>query len=61
MGGVGPALVGEKVVARTMQGDAHDGGRVIAYCEAPSVVIEREDGSHFSWRADLCARVASDG
>jgi hypothetical protein len=28
-------------------------GRVIAYTEVPTFVIERRDGSRFSWRADM--------
>lgn len=28
-------------------------GRVIAFCAAPTYVIERADGTRFSWRADM--------
>lgn len=34
-------------------GDTHVRGKVIAYCVAPTVVIETEDGETVSWRADL--------
>lgn len=29
-------------------------GKVVAYCDAPTFVIERSDGTQFSWRADMC-------
>ncbi|GAB2964173.1 hypothetical protein [Saccharothrix stipae] len=41
------------VTARTAQGDPHGSGRVIAYCETPTFIIERPDGARFSWRADM--------
>ena len=32
----------------------HARGRVVAYCDAPTVLIETEDGERVDWRADLC-------
>jgi hypothetical protein len=29
-------------------------GKVIGYCDAPTVIIEKPDGTQFTWRADLC-------
>lgn len=29
-------------------------GRVVGYCDAPTVTIERADGTRVHWRADLC-------
>lgn len=31
----------------------HVVGRVVAYCDAPQLLIETEDGEHVWWRADL--------
>ena len=31
----------------------HTQGRIIAYCDAPQVLIETEDGEKVWWRADL--------
>lgn len=41
------------MVAKTAQGDFYRVGRVIAYCEQPTVVLELADGTHKSWRADM--------
>lgn len=41
------------VEARYATGETHGVGRVIAYCDFPTFVIERPDGSRFSWRADM--------
>lgn len=37
--------------------ETHARGRVIAYCDAPTVVIQTEEGECISWRADLCEEV----
>lgn len=29
-------------------------GRIVAYSDRPTLVIEEEDGSHSHWAADLC-------
>lgn len=53
-------MLGKLAVARTTGfladklGSFAGAGRVIAYCDAPTVIIEKPDGSQFSWRADLC-------
>ncbi len=50
----------QRVEARYAVGDeVHGVGRVIAYYEAPTFLIEREDGTRFSWRGDLT--FAADG
>lgn len=41
------------VEARCTTGKTHGVGRVIAYCDFPTFVIERPDGTRFSWRADM--------
>lgn len=46
--------LGKRAIARTRPGCIQDKGRIIAYCDAPTFTIERENGTHFSWRADLC-------
>jgi hypothetical protein len=38
-------------------GGSYGRGRVISYTDRPTVTIEREDGTRFSWIADL-VRVA---
>lgn len=48
--------VGERahVVARyAVGGGIHAEGRIIGYCDAPTVIIEQADGSRVSWRADM--------
>jgi hypothetical protein len=35
-------------------GGSYGKGRVISYTDRPTVTIEREDGTRFSWIADLC-------
>ena len=48
------ALDGEHAVeARYATGETHSVGRVVSYCDSPTFVIERLDGSRFSWRADM--------
>ena len=42
------------VVARTGPGSVQFVGRVIAYCDAPQVIIEDADGDQSHWRADMC-------
>lgn len=46
--------IGKRVVAKTVQGHESGDGKIIGYCDAPTVTIERADGSTFNWRADLC-------
>lgn len=48
------ALIGKRALARTAQGEPHGHGRVIAYTDRPTYVIERPDGTRFSWLATLC-------
>jgi hypothetical protein len=54
------SLVGGRAVARTRQGDEHGRGRVISYSIVPTFTIERDDGSRFSWRFDMCEPEAPD-
>lgn len=51
----GPELVGhEHVVAKYASGAGiHGRGRVIAYTDEPTYVIEADDGTRFSWLARL--------
>lgn len=49
----GDEFVGRYVECFTLQGDPWGYGKVFAYFDAPTVAVEREDGSRFSWRADL--------
>jgi hypothetical protein len=42
-----------EVVARYSTGETHGAGRIVAYYEQPTYVIERPDGTRFSWRADM--------
>ena len=49
-----PAILDRLVIARTGLGALHAVGRVIAYCDGPTVTIEQSDGSRVHWRADLC-------
>jgi hypothetical protein len=42
-----------RVVAETIQGEPHARGRVVAYCDQPTYVIEQFDGTRFSWAARL--------
>ena len=43
------------VIAKSgYDGSEHDRGRVIAYTDRPTFTIQREDGTQFSWIADLC-------
>jgi hypothetical protein len=42
------------VVAETAQGDEHGQGRVIAWTDRPTFIIERADGTRFSWICDMC-------
>lgn len=48
---------GAHVIARTAQGQTYGEGRVIAYCDRPTFVIERPDGERFSWTADMVHQV----
>jgi hypothetical protein len=48
------------VEARCVSGETHGVGRVVAYCDAPTYVIERPDGSRFSWRADMTYALADE-
>lgn len=54
----GPAdMLGQEVVARFA---SHDGvysfGKVVSYTDRPTYLLERPDGSRFSWLAELCER-----
>lgn len=42
------------VSARTTQGELVAVGRVIGYCDAPTVTIMTPAGKRVHWRADLC-------
>jgi len=49
---------GTEVTAKFGVGHTTRGqGRVLAYCDAPQVLIQPEVGEPFWWRADLCAEV----
>ena len=49
---------GTEVTAKFGVGNQARGqGRVLAYCEAPQVLIQPEEGEPFWWRVDLCAEV----
>lgn len=50
----GKKLLGKHAVARTLPGEWHGEGEVIAYCEGPQVCIRQMDGSHLWWRAGMC-------
>jgi hypothetical protein len=43
----------QTVEARYLTGETHGVGRVVAYYDLPTFVIERPDGTRFSWRADM--------
>jgi hypothetical protein len=47
-------VLGKTATAKTAQGEFYAQGKVIAYCEAPTVTIELPDGSQVHWRLDLC-------
>ena len=50
----GRAVAGMQAVeAHYTDGDLFGTGRVIAYYAMPTYVIERPDGTRFSWRADM--------
>lgn len=38
----------------------HARGKVVAYCDAPTVVIQTEDGTRVHWRADLTVEAPDD-
>jgi NAD-dependent SIR2 family protein deacetylase len=42
-----------QVIARYTDGTVHDVGRVIALHTQPAYIIERADGSRFSWNASM--------
>lgn len=46
-----------EVAAMTGTGQLHALGRVVAYCEAPQVLILTEDGTKIWWRADMTVEV----
>lgn len=49
----------QPVAARYAIGDAvHARGKVIAYTDQPTVVIEEPDGTRVSWLASLCEPIA---
>lgn len=41
------------VEAVTRSGDVFDTGRVIAYSDVPTFVIEKDNGERFSWAVEL--------
>lgn len=47
-------LLGKKAIAKTAQQSKQGEGKVISYCDAPTVTIQMIDGSQMNWRADLC-------
>jgi hypothetical protein len=53
-------LMGKQVRLHTRQGDTVAEGKIIAYTEAPTIVIEKADGSRISWRADLATMLPAD-
>lgn len=40
--------------AKYATGGTYARGRIIAYCPAPSYIIEKTNGERFTWRCDLC-------
>ena len=48
-----PDLIGKKARAFLSDGSTHKTGTVIAYCNAPQVLIETENGEQIWWREDL--------
>lgn len=42
------------VIARTTDGAEWGRGTAVAYTDRPTLTIQREDGTRFSWIADLC-------
>ena len=48
------SMLGKQVVARTAQGEIYDTGEAIGYTDQPTLTIEKEDGTRFSWIADMC-------
>ena len=46
-------FVGKTVECFTTDGKTWGTGNVFAYCDAPTVDVERADGTRFSWRHDL--------
>jgi hypothetical protein len=48
-------IIGRRVewFSATFGHEALGEGKVIAYCDAPQVFIETDDGKRFWWRADL--------
>jgi hypothetical protein len=46
--------LGKEVKANYATSGTFDYGTIIAYCHQPTYIIERKDGSRFSWVADLC-------
>jgi hypothetical protein len=35
-------------------GGSYGRGRVVSYTDRPTVTIQREDGTHFTWIAEMC-------
>ena len=52
--------LGNVLVLRTAQGDFVGAGRCIAYCDAPTVIVEDAKGERCHWRADLTAVLTAD-
>jgi len=53
-------MLNRLVVAETNPGEFIGIGRVVGYQAAPTFLIERDDGTQFSWKADLCRRPTAD-
>ena len=52
--------LGKTVKANYATGGTFERGRIIAYCPQHSYIIERDDGTRFSWRCDLCEVLEDD-
>ena len=50
-------MLGKQVIAKTVPGTVFGEGIVFAYIAHPSFIIERPDGSQFTWVAHLCEAV----
>lgn len=51
---------GQRVDLNYKTGGVHATGRLIGYCDAPSVLIETEQGEKIWWRADITSLVEPD-
>lgn len=48
---------GTEVAAMTGPGELYGTGKVVAYCDAPQVLVLTETGDKFWWRADMTVEV----